>query len=118
MADDFTNLRIWQLGFRLLKKVYILSDQFPKAETYALTDQIRRSANSVTANIAESSGRYHKKDKIKVLYYARGEIHETKSHLLVAKELGYCKAELVDGIVFEYSTLLKQVNTFIKVIAN
>lgn len=49
----FKDLIIYQKAFELSKLIFTLSKRFPKEETYSLTDQIRRSSRSITAQIAE-----------------------------------------------------------------
>ena len=61
--DNFKNLRIWQDACDLTVKVYKLIDALPREEKYGLASQLGRSANSVGANIAESCGRFHFKDR-------------------------------------------------------
>ncbi len=46
--------RVYQLAFGLAMKIFEISKRFPKAETYSLTDQIRRSSRSVCACLAEA----------------------------------------------------------------
>lgn len=55
----FQDLLAYKKAFSLAMNIYKLSKSFPKEETYSLTDQIRRSSRSVSANIAES---YRKRD--------------------------------------------------------
>ena len=50
-------LKIWQEGMTLVEKVYLASEEWPTAEVYGLTSQVRRAAVSVPANIAEGVGR-------------------------------------------------------------
>lgn len=113
MADDFRKLRIWQNATSLVEDIYTTSDSFPKQELYSLTSQIRRSSNAVPANIAEACGRYYKKDKVRVLYISRGEIEETRSHLIVATRLRYVTNEQYDTLENKYNDLKKQVNAYI-----
>lgn len=113
MADDFKKLRIWQKSITLAEEIYSFTEMFPKEERFSLTSQIRRSANAIPANIAESSGRYFKKDKIRVLYIVRGEIEETRSHLILSKRLGYVTTEGYNDLEARYNDLKKQVNAFI-----
>src|SRR6476469_7933628 len=47
-------LEVYQKGFDAAMQIFALSKKFPKEETYSLTDQIRRSSRSVSANIAEA----------------------------------------------------------------
>lgn len=51
---DFKELVAFQKSFTLAMNIFILSKSFPKEEKYALTDQVRRSSRSVSANIAEA----------------------------------------------------------------
>ena len=89
MPISFEDLKIWKESHRLMLKVYQLTSTFPRSETYALTDQLRRAALSVSANIAEAHGRYHYLDKIKFLFNARGSLEEVRSPLMAARELKY-----------------------------
>lgn len=49
----FKDLIAYKKAFEMSRMVFVLSKRFPKEETYSLTDQIRRSSRSVTAQIAE-----------------------------------------------------------------
>jgi len=55
----FQDLLAYQKSFALAMKIFRVSKSFPKEETYSLTDQIRRSSRSFSANIAEA---YRKRD--------------------------------------------------------
>ena len=55
---SFRDLRVYQMAFDLQQEILELSKCFPAGERYSLTDQIRRSARSVGANIAEA---WHKR---------------------------------------------------------
>jgi len=77
------------MGKDSVMKIYHLTKDFPKQESFGLTSQMRESALSVPANIAEGFGRYHYMDKAKFYLNSRGSLYELKSHLLIAQELGY-----------------------------
>jgi len=51
---DFKSLKLYQIAFELAMNIFEISKNFPKEETYSLTDQIRRSSRSVCSNIAEA----------------------------------------------------------------
>lgn len=55
-------LVVWQRAIALVPEVYQVIKQFPPEETYALGDQMRRSAVSIAANIAEGQARQHRKE--------------------------------------------------------
>jgi four helix bundle protein len=88
-VDNFFDLEIYKLADDLSKDIYALTAKFPKEEVYGITSQIRRAALSVGANIAESFGRFHYKDKSNFLYHTRGSLFEVLHFLKVAKDLGY-----------------------------
>lgn len=46
------DLDVYNLAYTLAMEVFRLTASFPKAERYALTDQVRRSSRSVCGNIA------------------------------------------------------------------
>jgi four helix bundle protein len=48
------DLEVYRKAFEAALQIFELSKQFPKEETFSLTDQIRRSSRSVCANIAEA----------------------------------------------------------------
>lgn len=91
--NSFTDLLVWQEGHLLVVAVYKITNDFPKKETYSLTDQMRRAAASVTANIAEGFGRNTYKDKLHFYYVAQGSLTELKDFILIAKDVGYLKAK-------------------------
>ena len=118
MPINFENLKIWQEAHRLMLEIYKFTSKFPKSEAYSLVDQIRRSALSVPANIAEAHGRYHYLDKAKFLYNARGSIDETRSHLMATKDLQYISRSDFDKLNEEYLGLIRGLNAFITAIKN
>lgn len=86
MYQDFTQLDVWKLAHELRLKVYILSKFLPKDELYGITSQIKRSADSIGANIAEGHGRFHFQENIQFCRQARGSLEETKDHLMFIKD--------------------------------
>jgi four helix bundle protein len=53
-AKSFKDLRVYRRARDVSRTVFRLSKAFPKEEMYSLTDQIRRAARSVGAQIAEA----------------------------------------------------------------
>jgi four helix bundle protein len=89
----FTQLDAWQKNHELALAIYRLTRNFPNDEKFGLTLQIRRSASSVTANIAEGFGRANKGDKNRFYQFARGSSTETQNHLILARDLGYINTD-------------------------
>ena len=95
---SFEGLDVYKAARTLVRDVYRLQHKFPKFETYALGDQIRRSSSSVTSNIAEGSGRNSFKEKSHFIEIAYGSLMEAFSQLQIAQDLGYITEEDVDTI--------------------
>lgn len=93
--DKFTffDLRVYQEAKLLVREVYTLLDKFPKYETYALSDQLRRAVVSVPSNIAEGSGRVSAKEKVRFVEIAYGSLTETLCQLDIAHDLNYITDE-------------------------
>ena len=87
----YKELDVWKNGVELVKKVYIITSDFPKEEVYGLTSQIRRSAISIPSNIAEKSARNSTKEFIQFLYIALGSAAELETQLIISKDLGFLK---------------------------
>ena len=85
----FEDLKVWEKSHEFVLEVYKITRQFPGEEKFGLTSQIRRSAVSVAANIAEGSKRQHLNEYIQMRYIAQGSLSETKCYLLLARDLKY-----------------------------
>src|SRR3989454_12820470 len=86
--QDYRELRVWNAAHELTLAAYQITRGFPKSELYGLTSQIRRSAASVWANIAEGRGRGSRRDFARYLQIARGSASELECHLMLAADLG------------------------------
>ena len=90
---SYKNLEAYKESKTLVKQVYALLKKFPKEETYALCDQLRRAVISIPSNIAEGSGRNSQKDQAHFYNIAYGSLMEVFSQLDVACDLGYISQE-------------------------
>ena len=99
---SFENLNVYHAVRDLVKEIYLAQKQLPKEETYALGDQIRRAAISISSNIAEGSGRSSFREKIHFIEISYGSLMEVYSQLQLSIDLGYIEAET-------FSTLRKDI---------
>jgi four helix bundle protein len=82
----FERLDVWQRAVLFSNHVYTATRNFPVDERFGLTNQLRRSAVSIAANIAEGSGRGSSKEFIRFIAIAYGSTMESVSHLRIARD--------------------------------
>ena len=94
---SFTDLLAFKKSFSLAMKIYEISKTFPKEEKYSLTDQIRRSSRSVSANISEAyRKRQYPKHFVSKLSDSDAENSETLTWLMFALKCNY-----IDNLIFK-----------------
>ena len=107
----YENLDVWKKSIDMVTEVYVLVKLLPKDETYALSDQMRRSAVSVPSNIAEGSSRNSKKEFVQFLYISLGSLCELETQLLIANNIGYIQN--IESIRDETQSIKKMLNALI-----
>lgn len=85
----FEKLQVWCEARKLSGIIYNLTKDFPDNERFGLTNQVRRAAVSVMANIAEGSSRRSKKDFANFITISYSSLMEVLSHMYLAKDLDY-----------------------------
>lgn len=115
---SFEDLEVWQLSKDLAIEVYGITKDFPKDEVFGITNQIKRAAVSISANIAEGFGRYHYLDKAKFYLNSRGSLFELKSHLLIANDLGFISKDVTNDLSSDIDQLGIKLNNFITATRN
>ncbi|MFN2514944.1 MAG: four helix bundle protein [Pyrinomonadaceae bacterium] len=93
---DFRQIKVWVKAHSLTLEIYKATAQFPRAELYGLTSQLRRSSASIPANIAEGFGRGGNVELARFLQIGLGSAYELEYHILLANDLG-----LINRIVHE-----------------
>ena len=94
----FRELVVWQKAHRLTLELYKVTRAFPREEQYGLSSQIRRSAASIGANIAEGCGRGTARDFARFVQIALGSGSELEYHNLLAADLGLIDAQTHDEL--------------------
>ncbi|MBI3737871.1 MAG: four helix bundle protein [Chloroflexi bacterium] len=107
-ARNYQDLIVWQNAIKLAKEIYKLTEKFPRHETYALADQIRRAVVSVPSNIAEGQARKAPADFRRFLHIALGSLAEVDTQLILAQEFNYLSKEDVDGMDGQIQELRKK----------
>lgn len=114
LIKDFTEMPVWQKAMEIAEKCFYISENLPKKEDYALTSQLRRSAQSISANIAEGFGRRTTKDKSRFYDISRGSAFETKSHLIYGIKVNYFSENQyleIEKLINEVIHELNKINT-------
>jgi four helix bundle protein len=93
MVKTHKDLDVYNLSIELVTDVYKSTKSFPKEESFGLTSQIRRSAVSIPANLAEGSARHHYKEFKQFLYIALASASELDTLLLIAFNLAFISSE-------------------------
>jgi four helix bundle protein len=112
--NSFKDMPVWKETMDIAETVFKMTEGLPKKEDYGLTSQVRRSALSMSGNIAEAFGRYHINDKINFYYFSRGSITETSSHLEYGVRVGYFDREQTKIISDKLDNLLEEINRLVK----
>jgi four helix bundle protein len=93
---DFRQIKVWAKAHQLTLDIYKTTARFPKEELYGLTSQLRRASVSIAANIAEGFGRGGNAELARFLQIGMGSAYEVEYHALLAKDLGFIRAEAYD----------------------
>jgi four helix bundle protein len=112
--SDFKQLKVWKGAHRVALAVYRSTSTFPSSERFGLVSQMRRAAQSVSANIAESTGRYGDRDQGRFLQMAKGSAKELECHLLLARDLRYLNAGECDRISGALIDVQRMLSTMIR----
>ena len=101
--QNFKELKVWEKAHQITLSIYKVSANFPKEETYSLTNQLRRAASSIPANIAEGCGKNTQADLANFLNISLGSANETEYFLILSKDLDYLTEE-------QFTILSKSIN--------
>jgi four helix bundle protein len=110
----FQDLRVWQEGHKLVLMTYQQTKKFPKDGMFGLVSQLRRSAVSVTSNIAEGFGRKTSGDKTHFYRISLGSINELQNQLLISRDIGYLETTVFPKIFEQSVTVHKMLNGLMK----
>ena len=113
MVRNYKDLEVWKKSVAITTKIYRLTSDFPNAERYGLSSQVRRAAVSVAANIAEGWGRGSVGEYIQSLTIARGSLMELETHLIVSCNLDLISSDALGAASDEIEEIGKMLNGLI-----
>ena len=91
--DRFEQLDAWKQAHALVLEIYRLTGRLPTEERFGLIPQMRRSAVSVPANVAEGFKRRGKADKVRFYNIAQGSLEELRYYLILCRDLEYLQPD-------------------------
>ncbi|HLD29479.1 MAG TPA: four helix bundle protein [bacterium] len=110
---NFEKLDVYQLSLSFIGKIYDVTASYPKDELYGITNQIRRAAVSIATNIAEGSGRFHKKDFAQFVRIARSSVFECIALLQISLRRRYIDESVYEGLYSESTEISKKLSSLI-----
>lgn len=108
--ESFEQLKVWQKSQDLAVEIYMVTKSFPNDELFAITNQLRRAASSISANIAEGFGRQTSKDKIHYYIMAYGSLLEVKNFIYLSNKLKYISDQNLEKILLSCMDCQKLIN--------
>ena len=111
-TKSFEQLVVWQKGHEYVLSIYVITKKFPKDEFFCLTNQFRRAAISITANIAEGFAKQSPKDKLRFYNIAQGSLEETRNFALLACDLNYISKQERDDLSSQASIVSAMLNRY------
>jgi len=97
--ESHRDLVVWQKSMDLAVAAYRFTDAFPVHERYGLTSQLRRSAASVPANIAEGYVRESAGAYAQQLRVAQGSLKELETHVELAHRVGMIDESILSSVL-------------------
>ena len=111
---DYGEYKVWHKAHALVLEVYRVTADFPREEKYELISQVRRSAVSVAANIAEGCCRYGDAEFCRFLKISAGSISETKYFFLMARDLKFLPADRFDALTLSAAEIQQMLDSLIR----
>jgi len=112
----FEKLEVWQNARLLVKAIYEISGAFPDSESFGLTNQLRRAALSITANIAEGCSRHGNKDKARFINQAYSSAWEVMNFIILAFDLKFLTGHQYEDLRNQAEKITNQLNALHKAI--
>jgi four helix bundle protein len=99
LIETYMDLNVWIFSHEFVLEIYKITKKYPDDEKFGLTNQLRRAASSVPANIAEGNGKQTTRLYIQSLYISKAELNEARYFLLLSKDLEYIDENKYDDLI-------------------
>jgi len=98
LIPSFKDLVVWQKAMDLAVRLYPITQKYPPDERFDLIAETRKTARSVTYNIAEGKRRFSSKEFRQFISIAQGSLGELQTQVLIAGRLKYLEPSEVEGL--------------------
>ncbi len=115
---NYRELKVWQLGIEVATGIYRLTSRFPADERFGLVAQMRRSAVSISSNIAEGHARNSTQEMIRFCSIALGSVAELETQLVIARELAFGNADEAADLQGSLDELSRMLHGLIRTFRN
>ena len=112
------DLEVYQLSESFSNEIWDMVTTWDYFARDTVGKQITRSADSISANIAEGYGRFHYKENKNFCYFSRGSIIETKGWLKKSKNRNLISEEKAIDLLSQLEIIHIKLNAYIKFIGN
>ncbi|MDX8493144.1 four helix bundle protein [Mesorhizobium sp. VK22B] len=112
--NSYRDLIVWKAALRLAVHCCSATKAFPNREAYGMTSQVRRSAASIAANVAEGHGRENTGAFIQFLRVAQGSLKELETHLILCGEVGLMVEAEVASLLGQADEIGKMLRSMIR----
>lgn len=109
---DFGKLKVYQKSLDLIDYIYDVADRFPAKETYNLSLQFKRAANSISLNIGEGSGGT-RKEFVRFLVISRRSLRECVVCTTIAFRRKYIDEKTQSSLRNQLTEISKMISGFI-----
>ena len=113
---NLEDLEVYQLAESFGDQIWMIVNEWEYFAKDTVGKQIVRSADSISANIAEGYGRYHYKENRNFCYFSRGSIIETKGWLKKSKTRNLLNEEQFNLLYEKLQTIHLKLNAYLKFI--
>ena len=112
--QSYRDLIAWQKAMQLVPAIYRVTAEWPREERLGLTNQIRRAAVAIPANIAEGQGRLGSRELKHHLSIAHGSLCELETHLLIGQDLGFSDEPTLRPLLLQADEVGRVLRGFIR----
>jgi four helix bundle protein len=102
VIGSFEDLDVYKKLVELHLEVHELTMGFPRYELFELGSQVRRSSNSIAANLAEGWNNRHSNMYLEGINRAHGELRETRHHIMMAVRKGHLSKACAESLLNRY----------------